>query len=136
MKMKTLGRGADCNIVLDDESVSRIHAQLRITDEGYRAVQDLNSGNGTFLHRNGHWIRVKKVVLGTQDRIRFGQKELDLEKLVAALGGRQKVRLREGYSVRGKPLVFDQHMLELPRARNLLGDPRRNPITGNIEENT
>jgi pSer/pThr/pTyr-binding forkhead associated (FHA) protein len=134
--MKTLGRGADCNIVLDHESVSRTHAQIRITDEGYLAVQDLNSGNGTFLHRNGHWIRIKKVVLGTQDRIRFGEKELDLEKLVAALGGRQKVRLREGYSVRGKPLVFDQHLQDLPRARTILENPRRNPLTGNIEENT
>ena len=136
MKMKTLGRGADCNIVLDHESVSRTHAQIRITDEGYLAVQDLNSGNGTFLHRNGQWIRIKKVVLGTQDRIRFGEKELDLEKLVAALGGRQKVRLREGYSVRGKPLVFDQHTHDLPRARTILENPRRNPVTGNIEENT
>ena len=136
MKMKTLGRGADCNIVLDHESVSRNHAQIRITDEGYLAVQDLNSGNGTFLHRNDHWIRVKKVILGTQDRIRFGEKEMQLEKLVAALGGGQKVRLREGYSVRGKPLVFDQHMLDLPRARTILENPRRNPVTGNIEENT
>jgi pSer/pThr/pTyr-binding forkhead associated (FHA) protein len=136
MKMKTLGRGADCNIVLDHESVSRIHAQIRITDEGYLAVQDMNSGNGTFLHRNGHWIQIKKVILGTQDRIRFGEKEMQLEKLVAAFGGGQRVRLREGYSVRGKPLVFDQQLLDLPKARTILENPRRNPITGNIEENT
>jgi len=136
MKMKTLGRGADCNIVLNHESVSRIHAQIRITDEGYLAVQDMNSGNGTFLHRNGHWIQIKKVILGTQDRIRFGEKEMQLENLVAAFDGGQRVRLREGYSVRGKPLVFDQQLLDLPKARTILENPRRNPITGNIEENT
>jgi pSer/pThr/pTyr-binding forkhead associated (FHA) protein len=136
MKMKTLGRGADCNIVLDHESVSRLHAQIRITDEGYLAVQDMNSGNGTFLQRNGRWIRIKKVILGTQDRIRFGEKEMQLEKLVEAFGGGHGVRLREGYSVRGKPLVFDQQLLDLPKARTVLENPRRNPITGNIEENT
>jgi pSer/pThr/pTyr-binding forkhead associated (FHA) protein len=135
MKMKTLGRSADCDILLDHESVSRLQAQIRITDEGYLAVQDMNSGNGTFLRRNGQWIRIKKVILGTQDRIRFGEKELELEQLVSAFGGQQRVRLREGYSVRGKPLVFDQHLLDLPKARTVLENPRRNPITGNIEEN-
>ena len=135
MKMKTLGRSADCNIVLDHDSVSRFHAQLRVTDEGYLAVQDMNSGNGTFLHRNGRWIRIKRVILGTQDRIRFGEKELELERLVTIFGGQQGVRLREGYSVRGKPLVFDHHLLDLPRPRTVLENPRRNPVTGNIEEN-
>lgn len=135
MKMKTLGRDAECNIVLDHESVSRIHAQIRITDEGYLAIQDVNSGNGTFLNRNNRWIRIKKAVLGTEDRIRFGEQELPLEKLVEALGGDQRVRLREGYSVRGKPLVFDQHLLDLHRPKVILENPRRNPVTGNIEEN-
>jgi pSer/pThr/pTyr-binding forkhead associated (FHA) protein len=135
MKTKTLGRDADCDIVLDHESVSRIHAQIRLTDEGYLAVQDANSGNGTFLNRNKQWIRIKKVVLGTEDRIRFGEEEIPLQKLVEAFGGHQRVRLREGYSVRGKPLVFDQHLLDLPKPRIVLENPRRNPITGKIEEN-
>jgi hypothetical protein len=135
MKTKTLGRDADCDIVLDHESVSRIHAQIRLTDEGYLAVQDASSGNGTFLNRNKQWIRIKKVVLGTEDRIRFGEEEIPLQKLVEAFGGHQRVRLREGYSVRGKPLVFDQHLLDLPKPRIVLENPRRNPITGNIEEN-
>jgi pSer/pThr/pTyr-binding forkhead associated (FHA) protein len=135
MKMKTLGRDAECNIVLDHESVSRMHAQIRITDEGYLAIQDVNSGNGTFLNRNNRWIRVKKAILGTEDRIRFGEQELPLEKLVEALGGDRRVRLREGYSVRGKPLVFDQHRLDLHKPKVILENPRRNPVTGNIEEN-
>jgi hypothetical protein len=135
MKMKTLGRGAECHIVLDHESVSRMHAQIRITDEGFLEVQDVNSGNGTFLNRNKRWIRIKKAVLGTEDRIRFGEQELPLEKLVEALGGDRRVRLREGYSVRGKPLVFDQHLLDLHKPKIILENPRRNPITGNIEEN-
>jgi hypothetical protein len=37
--------------------------------------------------------------------------------------------------VRGKPLVFDQHLLDLHKPKIILENPRRNPITGNIEEN-
>jgi pSer/pThr/pTyr-binding forkhead associated (FHA) protein len=136
VKTKTIGRDAGCGIVLDHESVSRVHAQVQVTDEGYLEVQDINSRNGTFLNRNDRWIQVRKVVLGTQDRIRFGEKEVPLEVLVEAFGGDLRVRLREGYSVRGRPLVFDSRLHDLPRPRIILENPRRNPLTGKIEENT
>ena len=135
MKKKSIGRDTQCEIVLNHESVSPVHAHIHVTDEGYLAVQDANSRHGTFLNRNERWIRIKKVILGTEDRIRFGDLEVALEKLVAAFGGPVQVRLREGYSVRGKPLVFDQNLLDLPNPKTILEHPRRNPITGIIEEN-
>ena len=135
MKTKSIGRDAECAIVLNHESVSRIHAQIQVTEEGYLAVQDMNSRNGSFLNRNSRWIRIRKVILGTEDRIRFGDKEVDLKTLVAAFGGQLQVRLREGYSVRGKPLIFDQQLMDLPKPKVIIENPRRNPITGNIEEN-
>jgi pSer/pThr/pTyr-binding forkhead associated (FHA) protein len=134
LKTKTIGRGNDCDIVLDHVSVSRKHASIQVTEEGYLAVHDSNSGNGTFLHRNGHWIRVRKVGLGTQDRIRFGEKEVPLDRLIEIFGNKVRVRLREGWSVRGKPLVFDQSFAGLPRQKTVLENPMRNPITGKIEE--
>ena len=133
-KTRSIGRGADCDLVLDDASVSRLHATARVTPEGYLAVQDADSGNGTWLHRNGRWIRVRKVILGTQDRIRFGEREVDLQRLVDGFGSSQRIRLREGYTVRGRPLVFDQQPGELRRPRIVLENPRRNPLTGDIEE--
>jgi len=133
---KTIGRGGQCNLVLDDDSVSRLHANVEVTGEGYLAVQDANSSNGTYLHRNGRWIRVRKVILGTQDRIRFGDREVRLEALVGLFGDRSRVRLREGYSVRGKPLLFDPLLVDLPKPKIVLENPRRNPLTGDIEENS
>ena len=135
MKKKIIGRGSECDIVLDHASVSRNHASIHVTEEGYLAVQDSNSGNGTFLHRNGRWIRIRKVGLGTQDRIRFGEKEVSLDRLIEAFGNKVRVRLREGWSVRGKPLVFDQTFAGLPRQKAVFEHPRRNPVTGKIEEN-
>ncbi len=134
MKKKIIGRDHECDIVLDHASVSRKHASIHVTDEGYLAIHDDNSANGTFLHRNGRWIRIRNVGLGTEDRIRFGDKEVPLERLIEAFGNHARVRLREGWSVRGKPLVFDQTFADAPRQKEVLEHPRRNPITGNIEE--
>ena len=134
MKIKTIGRGGECDIVLDHVSVSRNHASIHVTEEGYLAVHDNNSGNGTFLHRNGRWIRIRKVGLGTADRIRFGEKEVPLDRLIEAFGNKIRVHLRDGWSVRGKPLMFDQTFAGLPAQKTVLENPRRDPITGKIEE--
>lgn len=133
---RTIGRDPACHVVLPHDSVSRLHATAWLTPEGYLAVQDADSSNGSFLHRNGRWIRVRKVILGTQDRVRFGEQELELERLLASFGRGSRVRLREGYTVRGKPLVFDDRLGELHQPRIVLENPRRNPLTGDIEENT
>jgi len=132
---RTIGRTADCDTALDHPSVSRLHATVQPTPEGYLAVVDAGSSNGTFLHRNGRWIRVRKVILGTQDRVRFGQQEVPVEQLVALFGQQDRIRLREGFSVRGKPLLFDVRPGEALRPRVVLENPRRNPLTGDIEEN-
>jgi len=131
----TIGRAADCDIVLDHPSVSRLHACVEATPEGYLSVRDSDSANGTWLHRNGRWIRARRIVLGSLDRVRFGEQEVALERLVAAFGGGERIRLREGYTVRGKPLVFADPAIERARPRIVLENPRRNPLTGDIEEN-
>jgi two-component system cell cycle response regulator len=44
-----IGRGNDCDIRLNDHSVSRIHARVELTSGGFRA-SDLQSTNGTFIN--------------------------------------------------------------------------------------
>jgi len=131
---KTIGRAGDCDLVLEHDSVSRKHAEVEVTPEGYLAVLDAQSSNGTFLSRNGRWIRARKVILGIQDRIRFGDQEVPLDRLVNLFESDSRVRLREGYWVRGKPLLFDHLHTDLHRPKVVLENPRRNPLTGDIEE--
>ncbi|RME71867.1 MAG: FHA domain-containing protein, partial [Chloroflexi bacterium] len=48
-KTLTIGRHSECDIVLHDLSVSRIHAHLRL-ESGRCMVQDSGSANGTFIN--------------------------------------------------------------------------------------
>src|SRR6185369_3544496 len=63
------GRLATLEIVLDDSSVSRRHAELRATDKGWR-VRDLGSTNGTFL--NGNRLGPGEHAVRPHDIVRFG----------------------------------------------------------------
>jgi pSer/pThr/pTyr-binding forkhead associated (FHA) protein len=131
---KTVGRAEGCDIALDDASVSRQHALLQLSTEGYLSVHDQDSSNGTFVHRNGQWIRIRKVSLGSRDRIRFGEREVELDRLVEVFGSHRRIRLREETAARGDPLITSQLLADLPRPKTVLEHPRRNPLTGKIEE--
>jgi len=61
-----LGRGADCDLSIDNASVSRRHAQILAEENGY-VVHDLESTNGTFVNdapanwtplKDGDYLRV------------------------------------------------------------------------------
>lgn len=46
----SIGRDADCDIVLSDRAASRMHARLQINDNGALVVIDLGSRNGVFVN--------------------------------------------------------------------------------------
>lgn len=64
-----IGRKPDCDIVLDDRSVSRNHARFEQTQDAY-SITDLGSSNGTFV--NGQ--RIQKAILKPGDQIRMGDR--------------------------------------------------------------
>jgi len=62
----TLGRADDCDLLLDDSAVSRMHA--RVTVEGGRVfLADLGSGNGTWFQ--GLKVREMEIEDGAEFRI-------------------------------------------------------------------
>ncbi|HXW52026.1 MAG TPA: FHA domain-containing protein [Candidatus Acidoferrales bacterium] len=63
-----IGRGHNCNVILDDATVSKEHARLRV-DGSRVAIEDLHSTNGTLV--NGRAID-GPTLLKPGDRIGFG----------------------------------------------------------------
>jgi hypothetical protein len=68
----TLGRSSDCQITLDDPLVSRVHAELTVSDAGVK-VRDLGSRNGVRI--NDALIR-GEAELADKDRLRLGSQDL------------------------------------------------------------
>jgi pSer/pThr/pTyr-binding forkhead associated (FHA) protein len=73
-----IGRLEALEIVLDDSSVSRYHAEVRATDRGWR-VRDLGSTNGTRL--NGVRLGTGQWPLRARDLLQFGEVAVVVEAL-------------------------------------------------------
>jgi pSer/pThr/pTyr-binding forkhead associated (FHA) protein len=67
-----IGRLTECDIVIDEALVSRMHARVCVTDEGV-TLEDLHSTNGIYV--NGARI-VHAVALSVGDRALVGTQEL------------------------------------------------------------
>lgn len=65
MKLLKVGRSASCDIVLQSENVSALHAEILILDSGEIFIEDKNSSNGT---RVGN----RKITPNTEVPIRRG----------------------------------------------------------------
>ena len=63
-----IGKGSSCRIVLEDQLVSRVHAEVRV-DETSATIMDLNSTNGTWI---GEQQIVRPYRLDVGDHIRIG----------------------------------------------------------------
>ena len=67
----TIGRSPDCDIFLDDVTVSRQHAVLRRSDGGF-VIEDQGSLNGTFVNRR----RIESAKLADGDELQIGKYRL------------------------------------------------------------
>jgi pSer/pThr/pTyr-binding forkhead associated (FHA) protein len=66
-----IGRAPECEIFLDDVTVSRRHAELVREAETF-SIRDLGSLNGTYVNRR----RIESAVLEDDDEVQIGKYRL------------------------------------------------------------
>ena len=66
-RRQTLGRGSDCDIVIDMDSVSRSHATVEVSNDEISVV-DHDSTNGTYVNE----LQVKRRALSSGDLVQVG----------------------------------------------------------------
>jgi pSer/pThr/pTyr-binding forkhead associated (FHA) protein len=95
-----IGRKSDADVVLNNQHVSRHHAKLVKTADGY-FLQDLGSTHGTFVNE----VRVEQHVLKHGDRISLGKDRIDLEYVI----GEKRRRI----STVDTTQIFERSMIDL-----------------------
>src|SRR5215467_1247663 len=95
-----IGRRSDADVVLNNQHVSRHHAKLVKTEQGY-FLQDLGSTHGTFVNET----RVEQHVLKHGDRISLGKDRIDLEYVVG-----ERPRRREPSET---TQIFERSLIDL-----------------------
>ena len=73
--VKTLGRTARADFILDAPLVSRLHCRLSADASGQLVVEDLDSQNGTFV--NGR--KVDRATLKPGDRLTVGRVDFTVQ---------------------------------------------------------
>ena len=121
MKTFKIGRGETCDVCLDDQTVSAVHAELVLTDSKKLFLNDCGSQHGTFVFRSKQWARVTQDFIHPDEWVRFGDLEVRGTDLLLHIrdrqnGGKQINTLTKGP---GGPVISG------PVRRNEFGEPTK-----------
>lgn len=91
------------DILLNDETISPVHAEIILTDDGKVLLKDKHSTNGTYHLKNGVWepVRYESVQLNDNDKVKFGRMELSVQEILSI---RQAVKVFLSYSHKDEAL--------------------------------
>lgn len=129
----TIGRAADNDIIIDEPSISRRHAELIAEPGGKYRLKDLGSSNGTHIQHGGGWETIGEAAfeIETGTTIRLGQKITtlaDLLDLREEILGEDERPLGEGsYGNEGRFAATT----DTTRGSNDAGTPDHGPPTTN-----
>ena len=102
-----VGRGTDCELHLPHSTVSSLHCELALSDDGVH-MRDCDSTNGTFI--NGQPVAEAWLMPGQQ--LRFGDVELLVESTNVVIGIPQFER---GEPVPAAPVILENGLTACPR---------------------
>lgn len=67
-----VGKNRNCDVVVGDDGVSRVHAQIHFVDHRRAVIQDLGSTNGTFVEGS----KIEKAIVTPGEKILFGRRTM------------------------------------------------------------
>src|SRR5205823_2832269 len=85
----SIGRDRRSDVPIADDSVSRLHAEIWLADDGSLMMADRGSSNGTTILRNGASFPLREDVILPGDVIRLGSVALPVPEIVGAVEARQ-----------------------------------------------
>ena len=101
---KSIGRTKENDLVIDDASISKIHAAFVLNSDGQLMVADTGSTNGTFI--NGERMAYGRAfVIKDSDKLKFGTVEITLERVA---GEAEESVAAEDFSTQKDYTNFDQ----------------------------
>lgn len=89
-----IGRLADCDIVINDATVSRHHAEIAISDGGQIVLTDIGSTGGTYVRGKTGWRPIQQSSVTLIDEVRFGSWESSIQLLLNQLRTKKGGRVR------------------------------------------
>jgi hypothetical protein len=78
-----IGRSDTNDIVLDDTSISRKHAEIEDLGNGVWRLTDIGSSAGTFVKEGGQWTQISTADIESDTEVRFGEAEFVLGDIIS-----------------------------------------------------
>jgi hypothetical protein len=84
----TIGRERSCDVPVADDSVSRVHAEIWLNEDGSLMLADRGSSNGTILIRARQASPLTQAIVVAADEVRLGNVTLSVADLISAVESR------------------------------------------------
>ena len=81
----TIGRDKQCDVPVFDDSVSRLHAEIWLADDGSLIMADCGSANGTTVVRGKQKFPLRQDVMLPGDYVRMGSIMLSVQEMMEAV---------------------------------------------------
>ena len=112
-----IGRSAEADIVIDDNTVSRQHAELNHIRDNNFYIIDLESKNGIFVFENEQWVQKSQADVFGDTYIALGAYVTTPNQLLLLIN---------------PPVEEKKQSINEISADNSGSKPRRNPLTGEV----
>jgi hypothetical protein len=117
-----IGRSDTNDIVLDDTSISRKHAELEDLGGGAWRLTDIGSSAGTFVKDAGQWTQISSADIEIDTEVRFGEAEFNLADIISVDPATIRPNTASGLGQRA-----EQGAMEISREMKQPGGPKAPP---------